>query len=1557
MTPLLKKGMIAVFFGINIFLTIFGFASLYGTPYTGLRLAVCGEAACVKSVDEGSPAYKKINPGDRIIDVGGKAISHLAFHRDPSYLRSRKDLSIFWEAQGKLTELVVIGNPATLLVERAGSRVGVSLTPVAFPLYRAFARTTPLYLVGWTFIVVAYLVLRKNDHEIAVVNYFIGSLVCASFVCLASFAFRDMALPLVSFQTLIFIGQTGSRGFSCAAVYLMLIFPRRKKALLDHPWLIMVPPALFIAVSILHLTRFFDSTYLTTYIFKNICLVLFFGKLLHDFLTEKNLLYKRQIQWVVFGMMAGITAWLGMTSLPIVFNAPFVSEELSVLPTVLYPLSFAFAVMKYRLMDIETIFDTAVVYGGTIIILEAIELAVLGTMSKYISAAHRTPYLTLVGVLIIVFLYVPLRNKVRVLVNRLFKRGKYDIAGEGSASMAKITPPKTTSGIVPRKRLFSRLDAKGAHSVIWVTGPAGSGKTTLASSWLESRGHPSLWYTIDEGDGDIAGFFHYLGLAATRLDAARRKPLPSFTPEYAGGMTIFTRRWFDDMYGRLVPHASRLTPDKVIRRQSSHGFIIVFDNYHDAPLGSAFHEMIVHGLEVVPEGIKVIILSRSEPPSSFSRMIANSRLHILGWEDIRLTPEESRALVCLKSDKAREELSDRLHEMTGGWAAGIVLTLERSKFMGSDLRSPGNLAPEETFAYFSDEIFDKIDAATRNFLLKTSFLPEMTADSAEKLTGDAASRQRLDHLSKNHYFTERYPGDRTEYRYHPLFRRFLLAKADAGFSTEELSQMRRRIALLLGESGKIEDAVESLMKAADWSGAAEMISRHARMLLKQGRTRTLSRWFAAFPDDIIKKSPWLMYWSGFCSHPAGYMESRTRFEKAFHGFEETNDPAGMLLSCASIMDTIVYEFGDLHRFDKWIDRLNDHLSKHPDFPSAEMEFKVASSMMVALMFTRYKYDEIAPWVEKALGLLPSCPDINLRISTGAYAALFYVWTGELNKAGTIVNDQRRWCGSPDATPLNLIIGRYTEALYQWISAYPDFGAGAAEDGLKLSSDHGIHMLDHHLHARMLFGALNSGDLDAARSCHDRLQAATEGSGMMQMVRFQYHYLAPWHSLLREDYSAALQQARDSLKVCDEAGGSAFHRAFSNLMVAHAFIEFKEYSGADERLSEVCRIADGIKSPIIGFTCLLSESYLLFRKASGPSGGESLSTRALEVLRRAMALGRERGYMNTIAWIPQVVTHLCARALDAGIEVEYVRQLIRQRRLTHPVAIKETDPKSEIQNLKLENWPWPVKIHTLGRFALFRDEVHVQTEQKASRKPIELLKATVSFGEAGADKAQLIEALWPEAEGDAGNHAFETALYRLRKLLDHGEAITLRNNRLTLDPRFCWSDAWAFEKFAQNAEHELRNADLGLTIGKQKTRDSKSTIRNSKSAIQNLYESAIEKALDLYKGQFLPGEEGAWAVSYRERLRDRFLRAVSGLGRRWEQQGKWKKAVECYRRGLEADYLAEEFYQGLMTAYDRMGCKAEAVKTYQRCRDILKSSLGMEPSPRTEAIHQAIRENR
>jgi ATP/maltotriose-dependent transcriptional regulator MalT len=259
---------------------------------------------------------------------------------------------------------------------------------------------------------------------------------------------------------------------------------------------------------------------------------------------------------------------------------------------------------------------------------------------------------------------------------------------ERSSSIAKITHPKTT-GVFPRKRLFRILDECRESPVVWVSAPAGSGKTTLVASYLSERKLQSIWYRVDEGDGDIATFFYYMGLAAKKATPRTMKHLPLFTPEYLLGIKTFTLRYFENLYRRLTPPS-----------------VIVFDNYQHVQAQSQFHEVICNGLDLLPETINAIIISREGPPPQFARLRVSGKIHLLQGEDIRFNLDETKEMIRLKGV---QDISDssvhRIHERTLGWAAGLALMTENSTGKGFIDKTLSGHAPQEIFDYFATEIF------------------------------------------------------------------------------------------------------------------------------------------------------------------------------------------------------------------------------------------------------------------------------------------------------------------------------------------------------------------------------------------------------------------------------------------------------------------------------------------------------------------------------------------------------------------------------------------------------------------------------------------------------------------------------------------------------------------------------------------------------------------------------------------------------------------------------------------------------------------------------------
>jgi len=1051
-------------------------------------------------------------------------------------------------------------------------------------------------------------------------------------------------------------------------------------------------------------------------------------------------------------------------------------------------------------------------------------------------------------------------------------------------------PAKTTrpsgAGALPRRRLFRLLDRR--CRLLWVGAPPGAGKTTLVASYLSARRLPALWYQVEESDDDVATFFYHMALAARRAAPRTRRPLPLMKPEYWPTLSAFARRYFRDLYGRLPP-----------------SFLVVLDNCQEVPDSSRLHDVIRDGVDELPRGGRIVVISRAGPPPGLARLRAAGAMEMLGWEDLRLTPEESRSLVRLRRQRLSGDDLRRLHDKAGGWAAGLTLMLEHPPHAGRSPPAPDARTPSVVFDYFATETFGKADPATRDFLLQTAFLPWMTARMATELSGLGAAERVLSGLHTSNYFTEKRGQAEAVYQYHALFREFLQARARDTMAPERLADVQRRAARLLIDAGQVEDAVGLLRAASDWDGLGELIAAQAPALIGQGRGRTLEEWTGALPAPLVAERPWIQYWLGMARLPFGPAQARPALERAFRRFRRRSDMAGAFSAWSAVVDSIVFEWGDFTRLDPWIAELDQLAREHPGFPSPEVETRVATSMFAALMFRQPQHPAIEAWAERALALSRHA-DVDRRMLTGSVLSNYYLWMGQQAKAAVALDLMRDLARTRDASPLTVISYHSAEATYHWHLASPELCLRAAAAGQEAARASGIHLLDVNLAAQGAYGALIGGDLATLRERVQQIAAVAAGGHALHAAH--YHFLAAWEALLRRDLPVALERAQEALRLSLESG-SPFPQAWNHIGLAHILSEGGTRGAALEHLDKARELARSLRSHMLDYMLHLTEAHL--------GGGTEVET--LAALRRGMTLGRRQGLLMMRWWRPDIMAALCARALEARIEVNYVRALVQKHGLL-------PDPPP----IAAEAWPWAVTLRALGAFELTKDGAAAVSPGKVQHKPLLLLKALIAFGGRDVPEERLADALWPEAAGDTASQALATTLHRLRALLGEERAVRMQEHHLSLDPHRVWLDVWAFERLLGEADH----AD-----GRGRTTE----------AI-----SLTERALALYRGPFLGARDAdPWALSMRERLRARFLRATAKLGR-WLATTDLERAVACYERGIEIDDLAEELYQGLMTSYGRLGRPSEALKVYDRCRRALAAALNVPPSPAIEAVYRSVK---
>jgi DNA-binding SARP family transcriptional activator len=398
-----------------------------------------------------------------------------------------------------------------------------------------------------------------------------------------------------------------------------------------------------------------------------------------------------------------------------------------------------------------------------------------------------------------------------------------------------------------------------------------------------------------------------------------------------------------------------------------------------------------------------------------------------------------------------------------------------------------------------------------------------------------------------------------------------------------------------------------------------------------------------------------------------------------------------------------------------------------------------------------------------------------------------------------------------------------------------------------------------------------------------------------------YYLRAWYELMRDDLNKASELVRAALDLGQRSGNQLFAAVCRNDMGRILF-----YAGSEEDALQQVRLARNegrqIRANTVEYLTWLAEAELQWRKND--------IVQCIKSLRACLKVGREMNFRNHTWWDAKIMRSLYALALEHDIEAEYVRSVIQQRGLTCDESVYS------------DKWPRPVKMYSFGAFRLLLNDQPVQVSGKAQLRPLSLLKALIALGGQSVSQEQLCDALWPDSEGDAAKRTLHSNIFRARKLLQHEDALIVREERVSLDPRLCWVDTWALE-------HGLKSAEESSDM------------------------TALTRVLDLYRGDFLAGEDESWAIDYRERIRAKLVRRLTAVCRDPVTGRDLRKVVRYYERGLEIDPTAETFYQELMRLYQSQGRRSDAIALYQRCEAALKRQLGQAPSEATRRLYRQI----
>ncbi len=447
------------------------------------------------------------------------------------------------------------------------------------------------------------------------------------------------------------------------------------------------------------------------------------------------------------------------------------------------------------------------------------------------------------------------------------------------------------TSFIPRPHLMERLDAGLPGKLTLISAPAGFGKTTLVSSWLEHANLPAAWLSLDEDDNDWARFLTYL-IAA----------LQTIQPEVGTEVLALLQS------SPLPPSHTLLTLLINDLTAISERFILVLDDYHSIE-NETIDQALDFFLDHLPPLVHLVLTSRVDPNLSLARLRASGQLNELRSADLRFTPAETARFLEQMTDLSLTEAEvAALDRRTEGWIAGLQMAAlslrQREAAAVSQFIEEFSGSHHYIMDYLVDEVLQGQPAEVQTFLLYTSILDRLCGPLCDTVLGvrnkpvpaaprgpgglgghrgpdslSADSQSLLEYLEHANLFITPLDDQRQWYRYHPLFADLLRHRLQQAYP-DRVAPLHLSASHWYEQAGLTGPAVRHALAAQAYGRAATLVEQVAPAMIERSELARLLTWLGALPEDEVQARPllalhygWVLFLSGQNKQAATRLEA------------------------------------------------------------------------------------------------------------------------------------------------------------------------------------------------------------------------------------------------------------------------------------------------------------------------------------------------------------------------------------------------------------------------------------------------------------------------------------------------------------------------------------------------------------------------------------------------------------------------------------------------------------------------------------------------------------
>ena len=456
----------------------------------------------------------------------------------------------------------------------------------------------------------------------------------------------------------------------------------------------------------------------------------------------------------------------------------------------------------------------------------------------------------------------------------------------------KLHRPPIDEAHLHRKHLLDRLNRGHHQPLTLVSAPAGYGKSTLVSCWLESCDVHFAWVSLDENDNDLRIFLSYFVSAIQRI----------FPVACAEALSMLKTD--------LLPPVSALARCLINELdQIEKGFILVLDDYHFIR-DQSVHKLIAELLHHPSPSMHLVLIARRDPPLPLTALRARSQIVEMRTRDLRFTLEETKIYLQQMTKRSVDSATAAiLEEKTEGWVTGLrlaVLSLRENKDFKRVLTG---LPVDNRYVmdYVVTEIISRHPPAFQTWMLKTAVLNRFCAPLCDAVClSDADSgesclngREFLELLESANLFVIRLDDEQTWFRYHQLFQTLLKRQLKQRLNADRIVNLHQRASAWLGENGYIEEALSHADESGDKEAAARLVKNHRHDMMNREQWYQLNRWLKRFPPGFIQKHPDLLLTKAWT------YQRQARYSELFSILDGL-EPAESISNKRSIADSILW---------------------------------------------------------------------------------------------------------------------------------------------------------------------------------------------------------------------------------------------------------------------------------------------------------------------------------------------------------------------------------------------------------------------------------------------------------------------------------------------------------------------------------------------------------------------------------------------------------------------------------------------------------------------------